>query len=313
MNSLRELVTQSCPGGIPIMQLGELAKKETRKNSSRACNLAFSITQDGLIPTNDFFKEADITSSDTSSYRLVEPGWFVYSPSRIDVGSVDYHHGSSIVMVSPIDVVFSVDASRIDNDYLLYFLKCHNGWWQTMRLTQGIPGTGRKTLPFESFAKMKVPVPPLEVQREVVRILDSFNGLIARLDEELAAREKQLQYYRIVLLQPTTDSNWIKLGELAKIRDKDRKPIKKEARLSGPYPYYGASGIVDYVNDYIFDGDYLLISEDGANLLSRTQPIAFQIHGKSWVNNHAHVLEISNPSIRRKWLSTSGIVRLPEL
>lgn len=61
--------------------------------------------------------------------------------------------------------------------------------------------------------------------------------------------------------------------------------------MKGIYPYYGASGIVDYVKDYIFDGNFLLVSEDGANLLARVTPIAFSISGKNWVNNHAHVLK----------------------
>ena len=70
-------------------------------------------------------------------------------------------------------------------------------------------------------------------------------------------------------------------------------------RIAGEYPYYGASGIVDYVDDYIFDGDYLLISEDGANLLARSTPIAFSISGKNWVNNHAHVLRFDTYETRR--------------
>ena len=65
-------------------------------------------------------------------------------------------------------------------------------------------------------------------------------------------------------------------------------------RQKGKYPYYGASGIVDYVEDYIFDGDFLLVSEDGANLVARNTPIAFSITGKNWVNNHAHVLKFDN-------------------
>ena len=70
--------------------------------------------------------------------------------------------------------------------------------------------------------------------------------------------------------------------------------MTKGNRNSGEYPYYGASGIVDYVDDYIFDGDYLLISEDGANLVARVTPIAFSISGKNWVNNHAHVLRFDD-------------------
>lgn len=82
----------------------------------------------------------------------------------------------------------------------------------------------------------------------------------------------------------------MKLGEICDNYDRKRKPVTASNRKSGPYPYYGASGIVDYVESFIFDGDYLLVSEDGANLLARTTPIAFSIKGKNWVNNHAHIL-----------------------
>jgi type I restriction enzyme S subunit len=78
-----------------------------------------------------------------------------------------------------------------------------------------------------------------------------------------------------------------------------RKPITKAARTTGEIPYFGASGVVDYVHDFIFDGDYLLVSEDGANLLARSTPIAFSVSGKTWVNNHAHVLEFDTYALRR--------------
>lgn len=78
--------------------------------------------------------------------------------------------------------------------------------------------------------------------------------------------------------------------------DNRRVPITSGNRTAGQYPYYGASGIVDYVEEYIFDEDLLLISEDGANLLARVTPIAFPSTGKVWVNNHAHVIRFSNSS-----------------
>lgn len=92
---------------------------------------------------------------------------------------------------------------------------------------------------------------------------------------------------------------WIALGGLAENLDSMRKPITSGLRESGTIPYYGASGIVDYVKDYIFDGDFLLVSEDGANLLARNTPIAFSISGKSWVNNHAHILKFNTYVERR--------------
>lgn len=89
------------------------------------------------------------------------------------------------------------------------------------------------------------------------------------------------------------------LGDVSINKDSLRKPITSDKRVAGDYPYYGASGIVDYINEYIFDGDYLLVSEDGANLLSRNTPIAFSISGKNWVNNHAHVLEFNTEAERK--------------
>jgi type I restriction enzyme S subunit len=89
------------------------------------------------------------------------------------------------------------------------------------------------------------------------------------------------------------------LDQISENLDSRRIPITKAVRASGEYPYYGASGIVDYVAEYIFDEDTLLISEDGANLLARSTPIAFPASGKYWVNNHAHILKFENMTTQR--------------
>ena len=84
-----------------------------------------------------------------------------------------------------------------------------------------------------------------------------------------------------------------KLGEICEILDNKRKPISKNKRIAGEYPYYGATGIVDYVNDYIFDERLVLVGEDGAKWCSGDNT-AFIVEGKVWVNNHAHVLKPKN-------------------
>jgi len=89
------------------------------------------------------------------------------------------------------------------------------------------------------------------------------------------------------------------LDQISTNLDSRRVPITKGVRVNGKYPYYGASGIVDYVAGYIFDEDALLISEDGANLLARATPIAFPASGKYWVNNHAHILKFENLTTQR--------------
>lgn len=80
------------------------------------------------------------------------------------------------------------------------------------------------------------------------------------------------------------------LGKISQFLDNQRKPVKENERSSGIYPYYGASGIIDYVDDYLFDGEYILLGEDGANIVMRSSPLAFKVKGKMWINNHAHVI-----------------------
>ena len=89
-----------------------------------------------------------------------------------------------------------------------------------------------------------------------------------------------------------------KLGDVVNILDNKRVPLSSKERSTrkGIYPYYGAQGIIDYIDDYIFDGTYLLIAEDGENLKSQKQDIAQLASGKYWVNNHAHIVESNGKS-----------------
>ncbi|MCA9315785.1 MAG: restriction endonuclease subunit S [Planctomycetes bacterium] len=88
-------------------------------------------------------------------------------------------------------------------------------------------------------------------------------------------------------------------GDLTENFDAMRLPVKQSQRRRGPYPYYGASGVVDHVDRYIFDGEYLLVAEDGENLRTRNTPIAFLARGKFWVNNHAHIVRGSGAADTR--------------
>jgi type I restriction enzyme S subunit len=87
-------------------------------------------------------------------------------------------------------------------------------------------------------------------------------------------------------------SEWplVQLGQLTVNLDSRRKPVKEADRRPGPYPYYGASGVVDHVDGYLFEGEHLLVAEDGENLRTQQTPIAFLANGKFWVNNHAHIV-----------------------
>ena len=195
-----------------------------------------------------------------------------------------------------------------------------------MNLNQYKSQGAQPGLAVKNLENLIAPVPKLDVQERLVRVLDNFESICTDLNiglpAEIEARQKQYEYYRDLLLtfaetgstlvtDRQTELNAIRLiqyvfgyafltlNQISENCDRQRKPVRKGKREAGQYPYYGASGIVDYVSDYIFDGEYLLVSEDGANLLARSTPIAFSISGKTWVNNHAHVLKFENYELRR--------------
>lgn len=84
---------------------------------------------------------------------------------------------------------------------------------------------------------------------------------------------------------------YLKLEDCCEILDSKRIPVTANKRRNGKYPYYGANGLQDYVDDYIFDDELVLLAEDGGNFNSKDKPIAYRVSGKCWVNNHAHVLK----------------------
>ena len=145
---------------------------------------------------------------------------------------------------------------------------------------------------------ISIPLAPLSEQQSIVDYLDSA---FAKIDAMKANAEKRLNEAKALfqaslkkMLEPKEGWEEKTLPDISENLDSKRKPVTKGKREAGIYPYYGASGIVDYVSDYIIDDDILLISEDGANLVARSTPIAFSVSGKVWVNNHAHILKFQN-------------------
>lgn len=194
--------------------------------------------------------------------------------------------------------VVKTNETLVQKRYAYHFLKMNQ-----VRFMQNQYGAGIPALAKSDLENLLIPIPPLSVQTEIVKILDALTALTSELTSELTLRRKQYEYYREKLLSEEelekVGFEWKTLDQISENLDSKRKPITSGLRTSGKIPYYGASGIVDYVKDYIFDGDFLLISEDGANLLARNTPIAFSASGKIWVNNHAHILKFETYEERR--------------
>ena len=162
-------------------------------------------------------------------------------------------------------------------------------------LASVLNGININNLKWSDLSKFPIPVPLLSEQQRIVSELDLLSSIIEKKKAQLKEYDQLAQsiFYDMFGDPVTNEKGWEvkKLGDCCNNCDSLRKPITAKDRIKGTIPYYGASGIVDYVKDYLFDGEYLLISEDGANLVFRSTPIAFRIKGKTWVNNHAHVLQ----------------------
>ncbi len=161
-------------------------------------------------------------------------------------------------------------------------------WVQREQL---VSGGGQPQLNANALKLIEIPLPPLEEQRRIVAEIEGCQQVIDGARQILAA------YKPTIAISPDWEPQ--PFGEICENLDSRRRPITKGVRTAGQYPYYGASGIVDYVESYLFDEPLLLVSEDGANLLARSTPIAFSVSGKIWVNNHAHVLRFASMATQK--------------
>lgn len=198
----------------------------------------------------------------------------------------------------------------INQKYLCLFLKSEFAQYQMQSAT--IATTQAKLALFR-IESLTFPLPPLSEQQ---RIVERIEELFAKLDEakerlqevadSFAVRKAAILHKAFTgeltkqwrLENGVSDESWEekKLSEITENQDSKRIPLSKSQRdnMNRIYDYYGASGIIDKVDDYIFEGKKLLIGEDGANLVTRSKNIAFIADGKYWVNNHAHILDVKD-------------------
>lgn len=192
------------------------------------------------------------------------------------------------------------DETILKKRYLYYYLK--SSYFQNNILNVG-SRAAQAGFNKEDLSKLSIHCPKIEEQDDIADILEKVEKIIAERERELKLLEEFIKARFVEIFgDPVTNSmGWPKkrFDEICENLDSKRKPITESEREAGIYPYYGASGIVDHVADYIFDEDILLVSEDGANLLMRSTPIAFSVNGKVWVNNHAHVVRFKKISMQK--------------
>lgn len=162
-------------------------------------------------------------------------------------------------------------------------------------------GSAHEYFTFENMCDVELPIPSIEQQRKIVAEYETISRRI-RLNEQMITRleETAQTLYRKMFVDGIDKENLSEgwrirtLGDVAHILDYKRKPLSAEQRalIKGKYPYFGAMSIIDYIDDYIFDGVYLLFAEDGVNVVDEDgHPNLQYVYGKFWLNNHAHIMQ----------------------
>ncbi|MCU0782754.1 MAG: restriction endonuclease subunit S [Verrucomicrobia bacterium] len=216
--------------------------------------------------------------------------------------------------------IMALTARQVESSYLRHFIAS-----QFQTLNNNTRGTGIPHVDPEVFWNLEVPLAPLAEQRRIVAKLETLLGKVDASQQRLAKMPVLLKRFRqsvlaaacsgrltadwredssnvqpasevIAAAKPADDLPsgwaWCALGDYVENLDGKRVPISSKLRETrkGAFPYYGASGVIDSIDGFTHEGEFVLIGEDGANLLSRSTPIAFLAKGRIWVNNHAHVL-----------------------
>ncbi|EOU1768650.1 restriction endonuclease subunit S [Clostridium perfringens] len=199
-----------------------------------------------------------------------------------------------------------IPGEKVSVKYLLYYMNM-----ASLRLKKNASGTTIPYISRESFEQFNIALPTIGEQEKIAEILSTVDEQIENT-EKLIQKNQELkkglmqqlltkgightEFKKTELGEIPVEWEVIYLENIFEILDSYRKPIKASERelMRGNIPYYGASGIIDWVNDYIFDEELILLGEDGENLSSRNLDLAFKISGKSWINNHAHVFKIKD-------------------
>jgi type I restriction enzyme, S subunit len=307
------------PSHWNVVPLSRVARQKTELGGTQRQLLSVYLNR-GVVRFEDVDeKRTNATSDDLSLYQSVSPGDLVLNNQQAWRGSVGVSRHSGIV--SPAYYVLRVSPALLpEYANLLFRDRCMVS--QYVVCSKGI-GTIQRNLYWPHLKQIGVLVPPLDEQAAIERFLNWANG---RLERAIRAKRKVIallnEQKKTIIRRavtrglsgsaPLVDSGVSWLGSIPrhwavtriksefKCLNTRRVPLnstERGAMTSRLYDYYGASGVIDKVDDYLFDDELLLLAEDGANLVLPNLPLANVARGKFWVNNHAHILKPTRSSL----------------
>ena len=308
MSNIPKLRFPEFKGEWEEKNLNSIFTKITQRNSdNQNSNVITNSAIEGLVSQRDYF-DKDIANKDkTDNYFIIKNGDFVYNPrksSAAPYGPFTQYKLLDDGIVSPLYLCLRKNNSEVESKYLENYFK--TTCWHQYIYENGSSGArhDRVSIHDDVLLAMPIKVPSLPEQQKIADFLSNVDSIITaetKILNTLQKKKKALmqklftQQLRFKSDDGTDFPAWEekKLGECVEILDSQRKPIesKERANRKGEYPYYGASGIIDYIDDYLFEGESILLGEDGANIINRNSRLAFIATGKYWVNNHAHIMK----------------------
>ena len=273
-------------------KLGELITQRREKNDGSDLPIC-GVSKDGLIPPKQ--KEAD-----TSIYNVFYRDDFIFNPARMELNSIAINDMYDRAICSSLYEVFYVHRTDL---LLPHYLKLIIRQKRFTRYCEFLgQGSAREYCRFSNISEIEIEFPPVEEQQKIVdynTVIENRIALKQKINDNLLNSVQAIFRSWFVDYDPfdgVCPSNWETgcVEDIAEFFDSMRKPLSSLERADTEriYPYYGAVSIVDYVDDYIFDGEYLLVSEDGIYVVDENgHPLIQHISGKFWANNHAHILK----------------------
>ena len=267
----------------------------------------------GVIPYEEKGAQGNVAKEDYTQYKLAYPNTIVANSMNILIGSVGICNYFGCV--SPVYYVLK-PTIKADINFINYIMQTIPFQKELRKYANGILEI-RLRVSANGILKRKIAVPCLSSQQKIVAEIDKKCAAVDRLMENQRLQIEKLKEYKQSLITeavtkgldktvPLKSSGveWIgdickwfelrRLKEVAQILDEYRKPITADLRNQEAdvlYDYYGASGVIDKIDGYTIDDHVMLIGEDGANLRMRNLPLMYEVKGKAWINNHAHILK----------------------
>ena len=293
------------PSHWRLAELSEIAHPLTETAGTRKIETVSISSGVGFVNQAEKFGK-ELSGKQYEKYIVLHRGDFSYNKGNSNLypqGCIYRLNDREIASVPNVFESFRIVGGDPDY-YEQLFLSGFLNHQLYRKINHGVRDDGLLNLTDADFYSCVLPVPPIDEQHRIAEILSACDRMLA-LHQETLSEVKEMKksflnkmfpkdgacYPELRFVGFTGAWEQRKLEDIVDFWDTRRMPLEEGKREKGSFPYYGASGIVDYVAGYLFDEELILLSEDGANITDRNYPVCFLASGKYWVNNHAHVLK----------------------